>query len=108
MASKPGCRIHQDTSHSILLSVQVNHGQGWGIAVTDGFVLNETVMRMMVFRLLLAATVIETFLDNQLGFEEDGVVLGVRPYQCSKSDLPLQAKQLVDLILVGFCRVEHL
>lgn len=60
--------------------MQVNHGQGWGIAVSDGFVLNQTVMRMILFRLLLAATIIKTFLDSQLGFEEDGVILRVRHF----------------------------
>lgn len=66
-------------SFSTLLSVQVNCGKGWGIPVFDGFVLNQTIMKSMMFRLLLAATVIKAFLDNQLGLEEDGALYGIRP-----------------------------
>ena len=57
--------------------MQVNHGQGWGIPVVKGFVLNKTMIQALLLRVLVAATVIKTFLDRQLGFQKDWIHAGV-------------------------------
>lgn len=49
---------------------QVNHGQGWGIPVSRGFVLSKSVVQWLCVRVLLAGTVIKTFLDRELGLKD--------------------------------------
>ena len=58
--------------------MQVNHGQGWGIPVVKGLVLNKTMIQALLLRIVVAATVIKAFLDRQLGFQKDWIHAGAR------------------------------
>ena len=51
-------------------SAQVNDEQGWGIPVSRGFVLTKEMLQVISLRLLLAATLIKTFLDTELGIQD--------------------------------------
>ncbi|CAK9021078.1 unnamed protein product [Durusdinium trenchii] len=69
-------RMRTPSSHVEIKAVEamfreVNHGQGWGIPVVKGFVLNKTMIQALLLRVLVAATVIKTFLDRQLGFQKE-------------------------------------
>eukprot|EP00913_Durusdinium_trenchii_P000249 g226.t1 len=57
---------------------KVNHGQGWGIPVVKGLVLNKTMIQALLLRIVVAATVIKAFLDRQLGFQKDWIHAGAR------------------------------
>ncbi|CAE7593497.1 unnamed protein product [Symbiodinium sp. CCMP2592] len=48
----------------------VNDEQGWGIPVSSGFVLTKEMLQVIGLRLLLAATLIKTFLDTELGIQD--------------------------------------
>ena len=63
---------------------QVNQRAGWGIPVSKGLVLNETSWQLLWLQLLLAATVIKAFLDQQLGFEEEWLST-TKFHQCQAS-----------------------
>jgi len=56
---------------------EVNHGEGWGIPVSRGLVLSKSVMQSLCVRLLLAGTVIKTFLDSELGLKDEQSALGI-------------------------------
>ncbi|CAJ1359269.1 unnamed protein product, partial [Effrenium voratum] len=49
---------------------EVNHGEGWGIPVSRGFVLSKSMLQSLCVRFLLAGTVIKTFLDSELGLKD--------------------------------------
>eukprot|EP00434_Breviolum_minutum_P021692 symbB.v1.2.019147.t1/scaffold1555.1/size186957/1 len=49
----------------------VNYGHGWGIPVFKGLVLSKEFAKTVCFRFLLACTAIITFLDAQLGYQEE-------------------------------------
>lgn len=51
-------------------SAQVNDGQGWGIPVSREFILTKEMLQVIGIRLLLAATLIKTFLDTELGIQD--------------------------------------
>lgn len=61
--------LGQSTWHEAT-SVQVNHGEGWGIPVSRGLVLSKSVLQSLCVRFLLAGTVIKAFLDGELGLKD--------------------------------------
>lgn len=63
--------MHLEVQAVEAMLAKQNNGQGWGIPVFEGFILNNAVLQTIFIRLALAGTVIKTFLDCELGFEKE-------------------------------------